>query len=357
MEGHGVEPAVKTVAARGLCGTNTPGMAGLLIAGIDEAGYGPTLGPLCVAMCAVRVASWERGVPPPDCWELLKASVARSVKEAKVGGRIAIADSKELKLSNDGARHPLTHLERGVMSWLCAAGQRPRTDAELHTLLGAALDPHACYGGEALALPVAQSADMLGIAANQLAGAMMAAGVRPAALACRVVGEQEFNGVVKDEGSKAQATILGLREHLTRLVRREAASAWAEGASVWVVCDRLGGRTSYAAVLAAILPEFEVSIVEQTEARSIYVLKDGRGREMGVTFKVEGEKSQLPVALASITAKYVRELAMARFNRHWRGLDASLKPTAGYAQDARRWLADAKTLLTREDRQALIRRA
>ena len=332
-------------------------MAGLLIAGIDEAGYGPTLGPLCVAMCAVRVASWDRGTPPPDCWDLLKTSVGRSVKDAKVGGRIAIADSKELKLSNDGARHPLTHLERGVLAWLFASGHRPRSDADLHALLGCALDPHVCYGGEPLALPCAQGVELLGIAANQLAGAMMASGVRPAALACRVVGEREFNGVVKDEGSKAQATILGLREHLTRLVRREAASAWAEGASVWIVCDRLGGRTSYAAVLAAILPEFEVSIVEQTEARSIYVLKDARGREMGVTFKVEGEKSQLPVALASMTAKYVRELAMARFNRHWRGLDGSLKPTAGYAQDARRWLTDAKTLLTREDRAALVRRA
>jgi hypothetical protein len=332
-------------------------MAGLLIAGVDEAGYGPTLGPLCVAMCAVRVAGWDRGKTPPDVWELLKASVARSVKDAKAGGRIAIADSKELKLSNDGARHPLTHLERGVMGWLFASGVRPETDAALHEALRAKLDPHPCYSGGSIALPVAHSAGQLGIAANQLASAMNAAGVVPLALGCRVVGEAEFNAVVTDEGSKARATILGLREHLTRLAHELAPLAWDEGASVWLVCDRLGGRTAYAPVLAEVLPGFDVQVVEQTDDRSIYVLRDARGREIGVTFKVEGEKSQLPVAMASMTAKYVRELAMARFNRHWHALDASLKPTAGYAQDARRWLTDANKLLTREDRKLLVRRA
>ena len=57
-----------------------------------------------------------------------------------------------------------------------------------------------------------------------------------------------------------------------------------------------------------------------------------------VRFAVRGE-SFLPVALASMTAKYLRELAMAAFNSFWQQQVPGLKPTAGYPQDARRFAA------------------
>ena len=55
----------------------------------------------------------------------------------------------------------------------------------------------------------------------------------------------------------------------------------------------------------------------------------------------------MPVALASMTAKYVRELAMAAFNAHWTTLAPELRPTAGYPLDARRWRGDAAAALDR----------
>jgi hypothetical protein len=54
-------------------------------------------------------------------------------------------------------------------------------------------------------------------------------------------------------------------------------------------------------------------------------------------------------------AKYVRELAMARFNRHWCSRLPDLKPTAGYRGDGWRWLRDASPVITREERAALVR--
>jgi ribonuclease HII len=61
-----------------------------------------------------------------------------------------------------------------------------------------------------------------------------------------------------------------------------------------------------------------------------------------IRFTRKGE-SNAPTALASICAKYLRELSMDAFNEFWRrAIDKSLKPTAGYPVDALRFRADVK---------------
>ena len=48
----------------------------------------------------------------------------------------------------------------------------------------------------------------------------------------------------------------------------------------------------------------------------------------------------MPIALASMTAKYSRELLMHRMNMYFTDACPGLHPTAGYVQDARRYLQD-----------------
>ncbi len=48
---------------------------------------------------------------------------------------------------------------------------------------------------------------------------------------------------------------------------------------------------------------------------------------------------------------------MMRFNRYWASRQAELKPTAGYVQDARRWLGDVQGTMTPEERKAMVRLA
>src|SRR5262245_61176600 len=107
----------------------------LVMAGIDEAGYGPLLGPLCVGMSVVRLESWNEGDPAPNLWKMLAPRVSRKPRK---NGAIAINDSKQLKLPNDStAAHPLTHLERAVltcMRCLGAVGPPPAHDSDLHAL-------------------------------------------------------------------------------------------------------------------------------------------------------------------------------------------------------------------------------
>ncbi|MFO0832448.1 MAG: hypothetical protein U0637_11500 [Phycisphaerales bacterium] len=337
-----------------------------VLAGIDEAGYGPTLGPLCVGMTAFEVPPGEGGTVP-CLWRVLSRAVCREAGRGGkpgTGGRIPVADSKQLKLSSSvTTTHPLVHLERGVLCMARCLGEpaSPSTDLELFALLGAAVPGPHCYAGGASAIPCGQDAGRLGIQANLLAGAVQDAGVRVHAMRCRVMDEREFNAVAGAADNKAATTALAVGEHLRWLWERHAGVDGEGRARLGVVCDRLGGRAAYSDLLTAAVPGVTVTVVEESDVRSRYIVERRGERRMGVSFLVEGEQSHMPVALASMVAKYVRELCMARFNRGWSaaardlaGLE--LKPTAGYAQDARRWLHDARGVLTGEDRAELVRR-
>ena len=57
---------------------------------------------------------------------------------------------------------------------------------------------------------------------------------------------------------------------------------------------------------------------------------------------MQGERF-LPTALASMTAKYLRELSMRAFNKFWSVHVPDLRPTAGYPKDAHRFYKDIRT--------------
>lgn len=325
---------------------------GLVLAGVDEAGYGPLLGPLCVGMSALRLEGCSEDPGRLNLWKLLRKGVCVAPDEKR--GRVAVSDSKALKLANScKARHPLAWLERGVLSFIRARGLQPRTDVELFDLLGVCGPGHRCYAGEPVNLPLAWAEPQLAIAANILRGVLGPCGVAVADVACAVVGEADFNATVSRTGSKAHATVGAMRGLFSRLV---CGSAAAPGDSIWIVCDRLGGRARYLETLETLLPGGCIQVVFETERESRYSATCN-GRELIVCFVVEGESEHLPTALASMTAKLVRELYMLRFNRYWTALKPELKPTAGYRGDAWRWLADANGLLSPEDRRSLIRQS
>ena len=325
----------------------------LIYCGIDEAGYGPMLGPLCVGLTCFAVDGWEPGEPAPDLWDRLRSGVCRSLKELRTDrrSRIAIADSKKLKLSNQlKTRHPLVHLERAVLALLGSAGVEPVDDGHLFAALGVELPDEPWYGGRARALPVGSLPSEISVARNVVGSAMRSGGVEPIELACGVVGEQRFNEIVRTTGTKSEATFEVIGRHL-RLIRQRC-----DGEDpIRIVCDRLGSRRCYAGLIERALPDVRAAVVDESHERSVYRL-DGWGCDTRIVFEVEAEDGHLPVAAASIVAKLTRELAMARFNRYFSGQLPELKPTAGYYADARRWLADAEPVLSPAVRTRLIRR-
>lgn len=318
--------------------------------GIDEAGYGPLLGPLCVA---TSVFHMEEATEPQDLWELLSSAVCRSPKDSK--GRVAIDDSKRLKGSNQlTTRHPLTWLERGVLAALSSmdGGELPGSDSILLERLGAK-PPSECpwWAGEA-ALPLANDAGLLGIAASRLARTQRERALRLHRLRCMAIDAPELNRRMGPGASKAAVNSWAAMTLLDQALRD------APNSTVHAFLDRHGGRIHYREELSFCFPDAAIRVLEESEATSRYELRWG-ARTAHVAWQVGGETHHLPVALASMTAKLVRELWMARLNRHVARVLPEVKPTAGYVEDGRRWLAEVEPHLGRlgVSREQLVRQA
>lgn len=314
---------------------------------------------MCVALCALRIDPWRDGDPPPDPWALLGPVVSREPPRSKGVTPIPVADSKRLKLPNSVASgKPLLHLERGVLSFLRAAGvDQPGDDDALFGAINLSIPAQACYRSSITQLPTAWTPAQLAIAANQLAPAMKRAGVSLAGLSCLSIDEPRFNSIIEKTGSKASVSLWAVRE----LIQQALALSTDPGESVRLVCDRLGGREDYAKPLERMFPGASVTPLEHAEHHSRYSVALPDSRVVIIHFQTEAESAHFPVALASMTAKYARELLMARFNRYFgaraRDLGLELKPTAGYTLDARRWLSDAREILSDAERSAIVRNA
>jgi len=314
----------------------------LRFAGIDEAGYGPMLGPLCVAGATVRVRRWAPQDGAPDLWSILGRVVARSRRGA--GSRVVVADSKRLKLPSSSVRtHPIAHLERGVLAMLGTTGAIPLSDEELFERLGVEPDPSPWMGGGPIALPVGNDASLLRIDAQTLRGAMDARGVALESLRVLAMGPRRFNEVCAQHGTKAASTA----ELITRLLAEIRDAGDVEHTRIAI--DRQSGCTHYGRMLARVFEGLET--IEESARASRYARTDA----LGIVLVPAAEDAYFPVALASMAAKLVRELQMMRFNRYFAAFDPSLKPTAGYVRDARRWLRDAHELVEHIDRRTLIR--
>jgi hypothetical protein len=302
-----------------------------LVIGTDEAGYGPNLGPLVVAATAWRVAA------PAD-------EVERAVATALDAIGPLWADSKTIYRGGAG----FAALETGALVGAAAvAGAVPHDWPALAATLGPALGTPlggpvengaaaapGVAGLEALALPQEADGSATAARADEVRQRLAAHGVALVAVRCRLVQPAEFNRLL-DEG-------LNKADILSRITLSLAAGLVTDGDAVRIWCDRHGGRKRYAGVVSAQFDGALVQPVEETAARSAYLLS---GRDCRIEFCVGGE-SRAPVALASMTAKYVRELAMRVFNDHWCGLLPGLAPTAGYPVDAARWRTAAAPAVT-----------
>lgn len=307
-------------------------------AGIDEAGYGPLLGPLVVASSSF----WMSQVPKEgQLWSDLNDAVARRPKKAD--GRLVVNDSKKVYSPSRGLRL----LEEGVLSFLHQSAVLPKSvDGYLDLMLPQGISktdetPWTSPIGE-LPLPVKSNDSAIASKSAALSKNLNTAKVSYVGSNAVVVLPPEYNMIVRKTNNKSQL----LWQKCGMLLQK----LWSEnsGCKCYVLVDRHGGRQHYRRHLRDTFPNAKLSVKKEDNAGSIYQIRDNK-HDMCLAFKSNGDQHALPTALASMNAKYTRELYMRAFNDYWTSRVSDLKPTAGYAQDAKRFLEDIQPAIEQDD--------
>lgn len=368
----------------------------VFVVGTDEAGYGPNLGPLVVGASCWQIetdAAFGDGFlafgdpPAPDG---AKPDKKKKKKSAPTGPTLFDLDTD--RAAPDATRRLIERLNAGLAPIADRKGIFPLVDSkklygaskslaalERSFLLAAALiDANALTGasfrsvlqrvardsedgpappwedGFDAALPLdpkTGAASGLLETLPQIRARLDAEKIALADISARRVQPGEFNALVDRLGLKSD---LIANVTLSAAVETVARTSGAEKAPVYVVlCDKLGGRDRYAPMLAERFPGAELRVLKESREASVYrlVAETGRDRtdasvafqapvKLEFHFTAKGE-SNAPTALASICAKYLRELSMKAFNGYWRAaVGPGLAPTAGYPVDALRFRAD-----------------
>jgi hypothetical protein len=179
-------------------------------------------------------------------------------------------------------------------------------------------------------LPFSLPAAALDLTTSELKSVMRQAGVGRAGLICQIIMPRRFNTLVEQRGSKGHALFQVNAELLRRI--------WDTGrpSRIETILDKHGGRNFYRPLLQQEFHETVVMCRREGASASEYVIRT-RARSLEAIFVPRADTSHLLVALASMTAKYVRELWMVLFNSYWSAQISDLRPTAGYPIDSHRF--------------------
>ncbi|HUV65756.1 MAG TPA: hypothetical protein VMW24_17805 [Sedimentisphaerales bacterium] len=304
----------------------------VVLVGIDEAGFGPILGPLVVSSSTFAL---PHHLLTADLWQVLRKSL--SDKRKRLAGRLLVTDSKKAYSRALGIKH----LERTVLTVLKCLGKEPATLGELLDLLAPRfleqLRDYPWYEGAGSGDLSADLADRE-IASAALARDLASNGIELLGLRSCPLEVGYYNKMVAAVKNKADVLFTAT----SSLIKNAFDNA--DGDDLQVIVDRQGGRVRYRNNLQRMFADTELTILRESPTTSSYELQ-GRGKRMRVHFVVGADSRFLPVSLASMVSKYLRELLMGNINRYFAGFDAGLKPTAGYWTDGLRFIQEIKTNL------------
>lgn len=315
--------------------------------GLDEAGLGPTLGPLCVAGLATRVDG-DAGDDWGPLFDLHRALESVVGPPGVRDGRLEVGDSKQI---HTGPRK-FERIERTALATVAwVHGRVPTTVTELLSLV--TVDSFARPGDRRApwwatldgdALPKANSREAIEEVAARLAGAAKKAGVTPLWYTADLVCEARVNRELADEGRVDGGSKNTWATHaVLRLARLAVDRLDARALTIW--CDKAGGRAAYQRpLLRAFDGCGEIEPLTEIRERSHYRLKLGVRRvELG--FVMGGDSLDPRISWGSILAKYLRELIVHSLNRYFCERIPNLRPTAGYPEDARRFIQHVEAAL------------
>lgn len=301
--------------------------------GIDEAGYGPMLGPLVVTASVFEISAPARRKPinlPPyggaHLWKTLSAICSDSPNRCK--GRIPVCDSKKIYQPARG----LGALERAVWSFANTLPVNPFT------------------GYTDLQLPLTANRAEIITQTGLLAAELARKSVNFSEVCLKIIDAVQFNDGIKAHHNKAEFLF-----HITGQLLAYIRHKYGRRGDLYIAIGKQGGRAYYRHHIQNTFDGCGVTVVSESNDRSCYhiansnecgaaaesrLLRGEAARRINISFLKDGEDRDFCIALASMFGKYTRELEMLRFNALFRRHLPQLKPTAGYPTDARRFIRE-----------------
>jgi ribonuclease HII len=272
----------------------------VIVIGIDENGLGPVLGPMIVTATAFRTDDYCADA----FWGLTDTELP--------------ADDSKIVFKNRKKKVA----ETAVLKWLQLLQLQPQNADDLYRIVDpvprAPCPPHLPYGCRLPApVPIPFFGGQNHAPTREIQERFSAANISPLACTAVISCPGHFNATVSPQGrNKLQFDF----DMMLQLI--DGFRAQFPNESILALCGKVGGTRCY-------LPWFEsagkTGVVALQEERSLsqYQLEGGTA----IQFIKDGDSIHLPVAVASMIGKYLRELQMAELN----GLlapDAS--PISGY---------------------------
>lgn len=293
----------------------------MIITGIDEAGLGPILGPYCAA--AVRMEYSNETIDPfKSCDTILS--------KEPYAEKLAVGDSKKIYSSGK-----IKELEKTVLSFNKLINPEPRSSETAYGFLSSYVEK-GLLGTlpwinelKELSLPLSTDNDQISKISETLKAALLNAGINLHTINLSVQPALFFNTLLKKYGNKATVC----QDILSPLIS-EAISE-----SDRVIVDRQGGRRYYGDWLINLYPGSCLVAIQELKDLSRYTVEDCQ-----IDFQVKADSLNFETALASMFAKYSREIYMKAFNSYWVKKAPGIRETAGYYNDGMRFIKDLKEL-------------
>jgi hypothetical protein len=294
--------------------------------GTDEAGYGPNLGPLLISATVWRLPD---SLMDQDLYSISRDSICADPATAVGADKLVLADSKRLYKS----RGRLRGLEANLLAAVAETGGVPASWLDAWSQLSPeAVDVIGSipwYSDYSAELPLDADRGTIVRLHETFHSLLQRTALQLLRVRSVALFPSQFNTLVERRGSKGAV----LSEQTLELVARLIADLQDE--PILVQCDKHGGRNRYGGVLQHVFPDQRIRIVRESRDCSCYQWGPAE-RGVEIRFTARGESS-MPAALASMTSKYLRELAMTAFNAFWSLQVPGIRPTAGYPVDALRF--------------------
>ncbi|MBN2531036.1 MAG: hypothetical protein JXR76_31910 [Deltaproteobacteria bacterium] len=263
----------------------------MIIVGIDENGLGPVLGPLVVTACAFRARIYSED----EFWALSDKSLLAD-------------DSKVVFKKNQKAK-----AETAVLKWLNLFALSPSDAHELYSQVCMPLplpcpadNAHVCRPPKALAIPQYNASEFH--VSEHIAARFETAGIHPLSAVAFTVCPGSYNDALDSgERNKLQLDFELMLQLVNQLKNNHP------NEPILALCGKVGGTRCYSPWFAA-AGAGAITILEENRDRSRYQLYGN----CQMAFIKDGDSAHLPIAVASMVGKYLRELQMTEINERLR---------------------------------------